>query len=74
MVAYAQALQFWAEKANLPTRDKPCLLAGSIMELWEEMRCYVSFSDEDVFSSVALLEETPIIPPEEAMPKGAQQH
>ena len=28
-VAYAQALQFWAEKANLSTQGQPCLLAGS---------------------------------------------
>ena len=32
-VAYAQALQFWAEKANPPTKDKPCLLVGSVIEL-----------------------------------------
>ena len=71
-MAYAQALQFWAEKADLPTGGKPHLLAGSIVELWEEMKCYVSFSDEDVFSGVALLEDPPIIPPKEATPKGAQ--
>ena len=33
MVAYAQALQFWVEKANLPTQGQPCLLAGSVVEL-----------------------------------------
>ena len=66
MVAYAQALQFWAEKADLPTGGKPHLLAGSIVELREEMKCYISFSDEDVFDSISLLEETPIITPEEA--------
>ena len=42
------------------------------MELREEMKCYVSFSDEDVFSGIALLEESPITPPKEATPKGAQ--
>ena len=57
MVAYAWALQFWAEKADLPTGGKPCLLAGSILELQEEMKCYISFSDEDVFSGMALLED-----------------
>ena len=71
-VAYAQALQFWVEKDNLPTRGKPHLLVGSIVELWEEMKCYFSFSEEDVFSGVALLEEPPIIPPKEATPKGTQ--
>ena len=45
---------------------------GSIIELWEEMKCYLSFSDEDVFKGVALLEEAPIIPPEEVAPGGTQ--
>ena len=71
-MAYANALQFWAEKANPPTKGQQSLLAGSIMELKEEMKCYVSFSDEDVFSGVALPEESPITPPKETTPKGAQ--
>ena len=57
-VAYAHALQFWAGKVNLPTQGQPCLLAGSVLELREEMKCYVSFPDEAVFSSVALPEES----------------
>ena len=57
MVAYAQTLQFWVEKANLPTQGQPCLLAGSIVELRDEMKCYVSFPDEAVFSGMALPEE-----------------
>ena len=61
-MAYAQALQFWTEKVNLPTRGKPCLLAGSVIELWEEMKCYLSFSDKDVFKGVALPESTQPIP------------
>ena len=72
MVAYAQALQFWVEKVDLPTRGKPCLLAESIIELWEEMKCYLSFSDKDVFKDLALLEEAPIILPKEVAPRGAQ--
>ena len=71
-VEYAQALQFWAEKADPPTGGKPCLLVGSILELWEEMKCFISFSDEDVFNGIALPEEPPIIPPEEATPESAQ--
>ena len=71
-VIYTQALQFWTEKADLPTRGKPCLLAGSVVELQEKVKCYVFFSDDDVFSGIALLEEPSIIPPEEATPKGAQ--
>ena len=72
MVAYAQALQFWVEKVDLPTGGKPHLLAGSVIELWEEMECYLSFSDEDVFKGVALLEEAPIIPSEEVTPGATQ--
>ena len=71
-VAYTQALQFWVEKADPPTGGKPCLLAGNIVELWEEMKCCISFSDEDVFNGIALPEETPIIPPKEATPKNTQ--
>ena len=52
-MAYAQALQFWVEKANLPTQGQPHLLAGSILELREAMECYVSFPDA-IFGSVAL--------------------
>ena len=72
-VAYVWALQFWAGKADLPTTGgKPCLLVGRVVELWEEMKCYVSFSDEDVFNGIALLEETPIIPPKEATSESTQ--
>ena len=71
-MAYAKALQFWVEKANLPTEGQPHLLAGSIVELREEMKCYISFSDEDVFSGISLREESPVTPPEEATPMGAQ--
>ena len=42
------------------------------MELRKEMKCYVSFTDEDIFSGVALLEESPITQPKEATPEGAQ--
>ena len=71
MVANAQVLQFWVEKTDLPTGGKPCLLAGSVVELQEEMKCYVSFSDGDVFKGVAPLEEFPIGPSQEATPESA---
>ena len=57
MVAYAQALQFWVEKANPPTQGQPCLLARSILELKEAMKCYVSFPNDAVFGGMALPEE-----------------
>ena len=37
------------------------------------MKCYGSFSDEDVFVGVALPEEAPIITPKEATTKSALQ-
>ena len=46
-------------------------LVGSIVELQEEMKCYISFSDEDVFDGIALPEETPITAPKEATTKSA---
>ena len=72
MVAYAHALQFRVEKVNLPTEGKPCLLAGSVIELWEEMECYLSFSDKDMFKGIAPPEEASIIPPRELTPQSAQ--
>ena len=68
MVAYTQALQFWVEKGNPPTRGKPHLLAGSVKKLQEEMRCYLSFSDEDVLKGVALPDEVSAPPTTEAAP------
>ena len=60
------------EKLDLPTGGKPCLLAGSVKELQEEMRHYLSFSDEDVFKSMALPEETSTIPTEETSPQSTR--
>ena len=60
MVVYAKALQFWMEKVNLPTQGQPHLMAESVVELREEMKHYVSFTDEDIFSDMAFLEETPV--------------
>ena len=73
-VAYTRALQFWAEKFNLPTGGKPCLFAGSMIELWEEMECYLTFSDKEVFKGIALPEEIPTISPKEVTPQSACQH
>ena len=72
MVAYAQALQFWVEKAYLPTQVQPCLLVGSIVQLREEMKCYVSFPDEAISSGRALLEEPSTTQPKEAASESAQ--
>ena len=56
MVAYAQALQFWVEKSNLPTLCQPCLLAGNILELRKMMEPYVSFFNDAILDGVAPLE------------------
>ena len=73
MVAYTQALQFWVEKAKLPAQGQPCLLAGNILELREEMKHYVSFPDEAIFNGVALPEESLTTQSEEAAAKVPNQ-
>ena len=54
VVAYARALQHWAEENILPAGGGPCLLAESVMEFREEVKWYLSFSNEEVFWGVAL--------------------
>ena len=55
-MAYAQALEWWAEKANLPKPDQSCLLAGSVLELQKIMEPYIPLSDDIVFDGGALPE------------------
>ena len=55
-MAYVQALQYWAEKSNLPMPGQPHLLVGSILELREMIEWYVSFFDDTVLDGVAQLE------------------
>ena len=52
-IAYAQALQYWAKRAYLPTLGQPHLLARSILKLWQMMEWYISFSDDNVLDGVA---------------------
>ena len=59
---------YWAEKTDPPTGGQPHLLAESVKELWEEMRCYLSFSDKEVFKGVTPLEEVSTNSAEEAKP------
>ena len=63
-MAYAHALQHWAEKTDLHTGGKPHLLAESVKVLQGEMRCYLSFSDKEVFEGV--------IPPKDMSPDPAK--
>ena len=57
IVAYARALQHWAEQNKPPARVEPHLLARSVLELREEVRWYLSFTDEEVFLGVAVPKE-----------------
>ena len=55
-IAYAQVLQYWAERANPPMPGQPHLLVRSVLELHETMEGYVSFSNDVVLGSVVLME------------------
>ena len=44
------------EQNNLPTECGPCLLAKGILELREEVKWYLTFTDEEVFWGVPVLE------------------
>ena len=48
-VAYARALQYYAERSDLQKRFQPRLLAESVVELREEIGFYLVFQDEEVF-------------------------
>ena len=56
VVAYTRALQFWAEQNDPPTGGKRRSLAKSVLELREEVRWYLTFTDEEVFRGVAIPE------------------
>ena len=71
-MAYAQALHFWAEKADLPTPGQPCLLTGNISELREAIYWYVSFLDDTVFGGMALPDESPTTQLEKTLSENAQ--
>ena len=49
VVAYTRALQYWAEQNDLPTGGEPRLLVKSVLELSEEVKWYLTFTDEEVF-------------------------
>ena len=63
-LAYAQALQYWAEKANLPMPNEPLHLAMCVHELRQCMKRYTTFSDWDIFEG--LMHELPGAEVEEA--------
>ena len=51
-LAYAQALQYWAEKDNPLGPDEPCHLTMCVHELRWVMKPYMTFSDWDVFKGL----------------------
>ena len=57
VVAYTRALQHWVEQDNLLARGEPHLLVRSVLELREEVRWYLCFTDEEVFWGMALPKE-----------------
>ena len=56
VVAYTRALQYWAEQNDPPTGGEPHLLVKSVSELREEVNWYLTFTDEEVFWGIAILE------------------
>ena len=57
VVVYTRALQHWVEQNNLPARGEPHLLVKSVLELREEVKWYLSFTNKEVFWGVALPKE-----------------
>ena len=51
-LVYAQAFQYWAEKANPLVPDEPCHLAMCVYELRWCMKRYTTFSDHDIFEGL----------------------
>ena len=51
-LAYAQALQYWAEKANPWGPNEVCCLVMFVHELRWVMKLYMTFSDCDIFKGL----------------------
>ena len=54
VVAYTGALQYYTEQNNLPTGGELCSLVKSVLELREEVKWYLSFTDDKVFWGIAI--------------------
>ena len=48
IVAYAQSLQYWAEKQSPPKSQNLCPLAESVVELQEAVKEYITFTHWDI--------------------------
>ena len=51
-LAYVKALQYRAQKAQLPIPSKPCQLAESMLELQKKMGLLTMFTDKEVLDDV----------------------
>ena len=56
VVVYARALQYWVEQNNPPTEGGPRLLVKGVLELREEVKWYLTFTNEEVFWGVPVPE------------------
>ena len=70
-ITYARALQHWAKEVHPPVPSQPHHLARSVQELWWAMEPLVTFTEEDVFITIAPSKWTEItLPwPMEAVPQ-----
>ena len=66
MVAYAQSLQYWVEKTDLPSGGRPCLLVESVKDCKKRWGITSHSNIEEVLKGVIPLGETSTIPTEEA--------
>ena len=72
-LAYAKALQYWAEKAQLPIQSEPCQLAESVLELWQMMEPLTTFTDKDILEDILPSNWVKIMPSRLAEPT-QQEH
>ena len=56
VVVYTRAIQYWAEQNDLPTGGEPRLLVKGVLELREEVKWYLTFTDKEVFQGVSIPE------------------
>ena len=68
-VAYVQALQYWAEKANPPIPSQPCLLVRCILKVRKVMEQYVSFSKDVILDGAAPQEGSLMDPTKVTIPR-----
>ena len=60
-LAYTQALQHWAEKANPCSPNNLCQLAKCVQELREAMKPFMTFHNHEVLGEEVAGQETPVV-------------